>query len=423
MNSKFLLWFVVNPLYFLMLITRFLFLKSRVGQLTHNLLFYACGKLVATQPEHRRKYNLLLNGMLFKNKCVEWQKVIYTSNPNCWKHFLKNVFAYRLIVGSVKRRYLSYKGHVVPSTIAVSLNMPGEGCNLSCKHCYAKGHEDLQMTLLLLEKIASEGENLGTFSILMLGGEPFLWPWIWEIFEKYPRTTFWVATNGTLLDRDKIRRISELGNVVPLISIEGFEKETDEMRGVGVFSKVMSAMRLCREYKLLFVVTVCVQKNNFHVVTTDQFVKMLAELRCICVNYSCYVPIGKDANKDWQISEKQSEILDEWGGHIVEHYPMFVSIGRNGTNRVSDCYAARQYIHILPDGKVEPCPFAHYSNPNLNFFKQSVLEVTGSEFFKSVRFINSLAVPGLTLCRKNPLLEKYFKSLGVVHNFKKEEVI
>lgn len=279
------------------------------------------------------------------------------------------------------------------------------------------------MTLSMLEKIASEGEDLGIFSILMLGGEPFMWPWIWDIFGKYPRTTFWVATNGTLLDRSKIKKISELGNVVLLFSIEGFKKETDEMRGTGVFLKAVSAMRLCREFRTFFIVTVCVQRNNFDIVTTDQFVRMLAELRCIGVNFSSYVPIGKDSNAGWQISEKQSKKLDEWGKQIVKSYPMFVTVGRNGTNRVSDCYAARQYIHILPDGKAEPCPFAHYSDPSLNIAKHSLLEITGSDFFRSVRFINGLAVPGLTLCRKSPLLENYLGFLGIVHNLKKGEVM
>lgn len=410
MKKSLVSFFVVWPLYFLMITTRHFFLRFRLAQYAHNSLFYVAGKVFTTQPEHRRKFDALTKGIRGKNKLVEWQKLMYESNPNCWKHFFKNVFARRLVVGSVRRRYLARKKQVVPSTISVSLNMPGKGCNLSCKHCYAKGHTDTEIEPLLLERIIKEGEELGVYSIFMLGGEPFLYSRIWDFFHKFPQTTFWVATNGTLLGQEEINRISQLGNVVPIFSLEGFEHETDEMRGAGVFAKVISAMKICGDFKIYYLVSATVHRKNIQIVASKEFAEMLVTMRCIGVNYSCYVPVGVEAHQDWQITDEQSSQLDAWGKQLMAEYPIFSTIGRNGTGRVSDCYAARQYLHILPDGRVEPCPFAHYASNK--FQEGGILGVTGSDFFKGIRYLHGLCKPGMTPCRSNALLDSYFQKLG-----------
>jgi len=41
--------------------------------------------------------------------------------------------------------------------------------------------------------------------------------------------------------------LAELGNVLPCISVEGFEKETDTRRGNGHFEKVVTAMDNLRD--------------------------------------------------------------------------------------------------------------------------------------------------------------------------------
>ena len=35
-------------------------------------------------------------------------------------------------------------------------------------------------------------------------------------------------TNGTLIDEKMAQRMAEVGNITPAISVEGFEKKTDE---------------------------------------------------------------------------------------------------------------------------------------------------------------------------------------------------
>jgi len=54
-------------------------------------------------------------------------------------------------------------------------------------------------------------------------------------------------TNGTLIDKKMAKRMADLGNVVPQVSVEGFEKETDARRGKGVFKKILRAFENMRE--------------------------------------------------------------------------------------------------------------------------------------------------------------------------------
>lgn len=45
-----------------------------------------------------------------------------------------------------------------------------------------------------------------------------------------------------MIDKKMAQKLAELGNVAPVVSVEGFEKETDERRGKGVWRKAMQAM-------------------------------------------------------------------------------------------------------------------------------------------------------------------------------------
>lgn len=57
---------------------------------------------------------------------------------------------------------------------------------------------------------------------------------------------FVAFTNGTLFNAELADKLQKLGNVVPMFSLEGFEKETDARRGAGTFNKVMEGMDLLK---------------------------------------------------------------------------------------------------------------------------------------------------------------------------------
>ena len=59
---------------------------------------------------------------------------------------------------------------------------------------------------------------------------------------KHSDCFFQMYTNGTLIDEPMAGRLAEAGNLIPAISVEGFERRTDERRGQGVYRRILDAM-------------------------------------------------------------------------------------------------------------------------------------------------------------------------------------
>lgn len=121
---------------------------------------------------------------------------------------------------------------------------PTKKCNLHCKGCYASAHSNTAETIPfpILDRIIDEKTALwGSHYTTWVGGEPTVYRSegkdILDIAERHMDNMFLMYTNGTLIDREMARRMADLGNVVPQVSVEGFEKETDERRGRGYSKK------------------------------------------------------------------------------------------------------------------------------------------------------------------------------------------
>lgn len=389
---------LVVTLYAVLYSLRLMFLSCRAGALAHNFIYHWLFRWFCSEAESKRLMRMLQLSLQGNRGVLEWQRRFYTASPPAVRHALQNVFIRRLVLGSIRRRKLAQQGAVVPALVMISLNTPEAGCNLACSHCYAMGHNNAILPVNLAKKIIQDQENLGIYNVRLLGGEPFLYKGIWEIFRSFPHTSFYVATNATMLTPETVRCLAELGNVCPMISLEGFQESNDAIRGAGVFAKTLQAMQLCKEARLPYSVTTVVTRNNRQEVTSPAFLRMLDEHRCIGVGFSCYVPIGRDPHPEWQISVAESEELDQVCDLVHQNFGMYPGVGRNGVGRVNDCSAAREYIHILPDGQVESCPFAQWATPELNISNHSILDVMASPFFAGIRELNSYGIAGSAPC-------------------------
>jgi radical SAM protein with 4Fe4S-binding SPASM domain len=91
------------------------------------------------------------------------------------------------------------------------------------------------------EKLIKRAADIGTKFFTITGGEPFTRPDIWEIFEciKESGISLSVATNGLLLDDQKIKKLKRIGVDRVQISLEGPTKELNDLiRGEGVFQRL-----------------------------------------------------------------------------------------------------------------------------------------------------------------------------------------
>ena len=103
-----------------------------------------------------------------------------------------------------------------------------------------------------MQKIVDEGNDMGVYLFTLLGGEPFMWDELLDFARENKDAYFQVFTNGTLLDHDTIDELAKVGNIAPMLSLEGSPELTDQRRGDGVHDQVMEIMDHLGEAGVLF---------------------------------------------------------------------------------------------------------------------------------------------------------------------------
>jgi sulfatase maturation enzyme AslB (radical SAM superfamily) len=129
----------------------------------------------------------------------------------------------------------------------------------------------------ILDRIITEKTELwGSHYTTWVGGEPTVYRSegkdILDMAERHADNMFLMFTNATLIDKPMARRMAELGNIVPQVSVEGFEKETDGRRGKGVFKRILKAFENMRETGVAFGIAVTPMRHNYELLTSEEFI-------------------------------------------------------------------------------------------------------------------------------------------------------
>ena len=263
---------------------------------------------------------------------------------------------------------------------------PTSACNLHCKGCWAAEYGNrLNLSYEDMDRIVTEGEELGIHWYMMTGGEPMCRKAdILKLAEKHQTSVFHLFTNGTLIDDEFCEAVKKVGNMAFFLSVEGIEDATDDRRGEGVFNKVMHAMDLMKQHGLLFGTSICYTSANYKAVTDDAFMDMLIDHGVRFNWYFHYMPIGAGASVNLMLNHEQREYMYRRVREIrglTGGKPIFCIDFQNDGEYVEGCIAGgRQYAHINPNGDVEPCVFIHYSGANIH--EKSLLECLQQLLFK-----------------------------------------
>src|SRR5690606_8212635 len=125
-------------------------------------------------------------------------------------------------------------------------------CNLRCQGCWVDVAAKQQtISPEAMAKLIAEAKEMGNVFFGIVGGEPFMHPQLLEILESHPDCYFQIFTNGQFITDEVAKRLRKMGNVTPLISVEGNEIISDQRRGrTGVFSKTMQGIQNCLNNKV-----------------------------------------------------------------------------------------------------------------------------------------------------------------------------
>ncbi|MCR3922568.1 MAG: radical SAM protein, partial [Firmicutes bacterium] len=197
---------------------------------------------------------------------------------------------------------------------------------------------------------------------------------------KHPDIIFPVFTNGTLLHDEYLRTFATYRNLVPILSIEGSEKITDERRGQGMYHQLLAVMQELDSRGILYGVSITVTKENIIDVASDVFLAQLHQRGCKVVIYVEYVPVD-DATEAVTPTDEDRHYLDTRINELRSHDAGMIFISFPGDEKASGgCLAAgRGFFHINMHGGAEPCPFSPYSDTSLK--ENSLKEALHSPLF------------------------------------------
>jgi MoaA/NifB/PqqE/SkfB family radical SAM enzyme len=263
---------------------------------------------------------------------------------------------------------------------------PTMRCNLKCTGCYSGLYsKDGELSENDMDRVLDEMRSRGAYFAVITGGEPYLLKdQLFRLFRKYNDMFFLTFTNGTLLDDETVRELGWLGNVMPGISVEGYEEETDGRRGKGIHAKVLEAMARLKREGVVFGISVTYSSRNIDPVTRDAFVEYYMERGALFAWYFMFMPVGKDPILELVPSPDQRVYVGRRVAELREKYPLFMADFWNDGPAVGGCLAgAKEYLHIVNSGRIEPCVFAHFGVDNIR--EKTLIEVSNSPFFRAIR--------------------------------------
>jgi len=326
------------------------------------------------QPEGRRFILKML-----KELKSQW----YRFHPNVRRRFVNNVFGNLMLFSGEKHKKVAERLGDFPVVAVIS---PTMRCNLKCEGCYSANYDRQDaISTERFDRLLTECEELGIYFIVISGGEPFLRHDLLDMFEKHPDLEFMVYTNGTIIHNMKLaKKLAELGNVIPCISVEGFKEETDKRRGNGVYDKIDKVMDELREEGVMFGFSTTPMRHNNEIVVSDEFVDHYIQKGCFIGWYFNYMPVGRDPCLDLMPTPEQRLYRLRRIREIRETKPILASDFWCDGELVGGCLSGgRAYFHVNASGGVEPCVFHQFSVDNI--LEKPLIECLDSAYFRHIR--------------------------------------
>jgi radical SAM protein with 4Fe4S-binding SPASM domain len=299
-------------------------------------------------------------------------------------------------------------------------------CNLNCKHCYSNSgtvnEEELttKQALAVVDQLADAGVTALAFS----GGEPLSRRDLFEVARHAADRELYVsvATNGTLLTKENVKKLKQAGVNYLDISIDGASAKThDEFRGVqGAFDKAVAGLKNCVEADLCVCIATTATKNNLE--EMPAIIDLAEDIGAERFTYFNFIPAGRGkAHYDQDLSPEEREKLMRYllarmskgcKTTILTTAPQLARVGiqcqgSGGTGEVTmsmahmqtvkvtkkavpladfigGCGAGRLYCSLSPQGDVHPCVFLPVNVGNLKTEKFQDIWLN-STLFKALR--------------------------------------
>lgn len=301
------------------------------------------------------------------------------------------------------------KGDNFPAFMIMSIT---DQCNLHCQGCWVSQMTPArELSIERMESVIAASRKKGSYFFGILGGEPLLHPQVFDIMERHPDCYFQLFTNGTLLTDEIAAKMRSLGNVTPLISIEGNDIVSDERRGDDdVYKRTLSGLDACRKNRLITGVATSVCRSNIDDLVSREFLDEVIKQGVHYLWYYIYRPVGENPSPELALTEDQILRLRRFIVDQRSRVPLIIVDAYWDHDGNALCPGATGISHhVSPSGDIEFCPPIQFACENLSE-KADVAElISGSEFLDKFRLLCSETTRGCILLEEPDLLRKFLE--------------
>ncbi len=280
-------------------------------------------------------------------------------------------------------------------------------CNLNCKHCYSDSGiaREIELNTQEAKNVVDQLADAGVTALAFSGGEPLTRKDFFEVASHAVNRGLYVsvATNGTLVTKENVRKLKKTGVHYVEISIDGATAKThDAFRGVpGAFDKAVTGLKNCVEEDLCACIATTATKSNLE--EMPAIVTLAEEIGAERFTYFNFIPTGRGKElyeQDLTAEEREklmvfliNRMSTGCRTTILTTAPYLARValqcqGPTGTGEVTmsmahmqtakvskkavpladfigGCGAGRLYCSLSPSGDVHPCVFLPITVGNL----------------------------------------------------------
>ncbi len=315
-----------------------------------------------------------------------------------------------LSVERFKRR--AKRGEYFPPFLYISII---NSCNLRCQGCWVdvtapRNSIDLEA----MNRLISEAKQHGNRFFGILGGEPFMHPELLDILASHPDCFFQVFTNGQFFTEKVANRLREIGNVTPLISIEGREVVSDERRGKkDVLNKTLRGLDNALNARILTGVATSVCQSNIDDLLSEDWLNELIKRGVHYVWFHSYRPVGPDMNTQLGLSQKQLVDVRRFIVEMRAKKPIGIIDAYYDDQGKALCPMANGVSHhVSPKGDIEPCPIIQFSADSIHDKRGIYETIRDSEFLADFRRLTAESTRGCVVLERPDLVKGLVEKHG-----------
>ena len=317
-------------------------------------------------------------------------------------------FAYNFGVKGVRSVELFKKrlkrGEYFPPFLFISVI---SSCQLRCQGCWVDVEAPTQkISLEDMNKLIGDSKKMGNSYFGILGGEPFLHPQLIDIFAAHPDCYFQVFTNGQLITDEVAKELRRVGNVTPLISIEGTDVVSDERRGrFNVLNKTLIGLENCRRNRLIVGVATSVCQSNITELVSETWLRKLIEMGVHYAWFHTYRVAGPKPTPQLALRPEQVIQVRRFIVEMRSRLPIAIVDAYWDDRGQALCPMATGVSHhIGPSGAIEPCPIIQFATESIRDEGGIYDVMTKSAFLRDFRETAAHATQGCIVLERPDLV-------------------